>query len=129
MRLGRRPSQGARRSAGRSGGQGLVEFALVIPIFLLFMLGLFEGARLVYSNGVLAHAAQQGARLAALASTTDETMVKQRVRDSATGIAVATGDITITVTRPATSPNPTYTSRAPADRVKLVVTHTFRPVL
>ena len=50
----------------RSLGQGLVEFALVIPIFLFLLFGLIDGARLVYLNGVLSQAAREGARQGAV---------------------------------------------------------------
>jgi hypothetical protein len=46
----------------RSRGQGLVEFALVIPVFLFLLFGLIDGARLVYLNSVLSQAAREGAR-------------------------------------------------------------------
>lgn len=46
-------------------GQGLVEVALVLPVFLLVAFGLFDVGRLVYSNSVLSQAAREGARLAA----------------------------------------------------------------
>jgi Flp pilus assembly protein TadG len=51
----------------RSGyhGQGLVEFALVLPIFLLILFGLIDAGRYVYMNSVLSQAAREGARLAA----------------------------------------------------------------
>ncbi len=45
-------------------GQGLVEFALVLPVFLLILLGLFDGARYVYMGSVVSQAAREGARLA-----------------------------------------------------------------
>lgn len=46
-------------------GQGLVEFALVLPVFLLILFGLIDGARFVYMNTVVSQAAREGARLAA----------------------------------------------------------------
>ena len=45
----------------RSRGQSLVEFALVIPIFLLLLFGLIDGGRLVYQHSVLSQAAREGA--------------------------------------------------------------------
>lgn len=45
-------------------GQGLVEFALVLPIFLLAVFGLLDVGRLVYTNSALSQAAREGARLA-----------------------------------------------------------------
>ena len=44
-------------------GQALVEFALVIPIFLLMLFGLIDIGRLVYLNATLSQAAREGARV------------------------------------------------------------------
>jgi hypothetical protein len=52
-----------RRSTQR--GQGLVEFALVIPVFLLILFGLIDGGRYVFMNNALSQAAREGARVAA----------------------------------------------------------------
>jgi Flp pilus assembly protein TadG len=46
-------------------GQALVEFALVVPVFLLAVFGLIDVGRLVYTNSALSQAAREGARLAA----------------------------------------------------------------
>jgi Flp pilus assembly protein TadG len=45
-------------------GQALMEFALVIPIFLLLLVGLFDLGRGVFSYNTLTNAAREGARLA-----------------------------------------------------------------
>jgi len=47
-------------------GQALVEFALIIPVFLLMLFGVVDAGRYVYMNGVLSQAAREGARLAAV---------------------------------------------------------------
>ena len=47
-------------------GQALVEFALVLPIFLVAIFGLIDVGRLVYQHSVLSQAAREGARLAAV---------------------------------------------------------------
>jgi len=47
-------------------GQGLVEFALVLPIFLLMVFAVIDGGRLIYMNSVLSQAAREGARQAAV---------------------------------------------------------------
>jgi len=51
-------------SARRSRGQALLEFALVIPIFLLIMVALFDLGRAVFAYNTLTNAAREGARLA-----------------------------------------------------------------
>jgi hypothetical protein len=50
----------------RSAGQALVEFAIVIPLFLLVVVGTFDGGRLVYMNTVLSQAAREAARVASV---------------------------------------------------------------
>ena len=47
-------------------GQALVEFALVIPVFLLMLFGVVDAGRYVYMTSVLSQAAREGARLAAV---------------------------------------------------------------
>jgi Flp pilus assembly protein TadG len=51
------------RSSGRR-GQALVEFALVIPIFLLLLMALFDMGRAVFAFNTLTNAAREGARIA-----------------------------------------------------------------
>ncbi len=51
------PSRGER-------GQSLVEFTIVIPIFLAMLFGIFDLGRVVWANNSLAQAAREGARYA-----------------------------------------------------------------
>ena len=46
-------------------GQGLVEFALVLPVFILMLFGLIDVGRFVYMSSVLSQGAREGARVAA----------------------------------------------------------------
>ena len=48
----------------RASGQGLVEFALVFPIFLLLFLALLDLGSAVFTYNSLTNAAREGARLA-----------------------------------------------------------------
>ncbi len=52
------------RHRNREGGQTLVEFALILPVFLLVVFGLLDVGRMVYTNSALSQAAREGARLA-----------------------------------------------------------------
>jgi hypothetical protein len=54
-----------RRQSGDQEGQGLVEMALILPVFLLILIGIFDVGRAVYTNSALSQAAREGARLAA----------------------------------------------------------------
>jgi Flp pilus assembly protein TadG len=50
----------------RSRGQALVEFALVIPVFLFILFALIDMGRYVYLNSTLSQAAREGARVASV---------------------------------------------------------------
>lgn len=53
-----------RRQRERRTGQALVEFSLVIPLFLLLLVGLFDLGRAVFAYNTLTNAAREGARIA-----------------------------------------------------------------
>lgn len=55
-----------KRRTRRQRGQGLVEFALVLPIFMIGLFGLIDGSRLVFMNSTLSQAAREGARQASV---------------------------------------------------------------
>jgi TadE-like protein len=50
----------------REPGQSLVEFALVLPIFLAILVGMVDIGRAVWANNAIANAAREGARYAAV---------------------------------------------------------------
>ena len=78
MRIARRP---------RSRGQALVEFALVFPIALLILFGIFDVGRLVFMYTGLTNAAREGARLAIV--NQDVGSVEERVQDTSFGSTVS----------------------------------------
>ena len=53
------------RKSGR-GGQGLVEFALVVPLLLFLVLGMAEFGRLWMTKNILTGAAREAVRIAAV---------------------------------------------------------------
>jgi Flp pilus assembly protein TadG len=75
--IGRRSAGGrhTRTSTPRRGvrGQSLVEFALVIPIILLLVVGFFEIGRAVFAYNTIANAARQAVRVAAVNQVPDLT--------------------------------------------------------
>jgi Flp pilus assembly protein TadG len=48
----------------REDGQSLVEFAIMLPLLLLIVTGLFDAARAVWEENTLAYAAREGTRYA-----------------------------------------------------------------
>jgi Flp pilus assembly protein TadG len=45
-------------------GQALVEFALILPVFILMLVGLFDLGRAVYAFNTISNAAREGVRVA-----------------------------------------------------------------
>lgn len=58
------PSAGSRRRRSRTRGQSLVEFALVVPVFLLILCGILDFGFVLYSRMTVINAAREGARVA-----------------------------------------------------------------
>ncbi len=137
-----RPDPRGNRAHPVAHGQGLVEFALVLPIFLLMLFGLVDGGRYVYMNSVISQAAREGARLATVearwlgssdpscaavggpicppavsGSASLQTDVAAAVnRMVAPFGSVAVGDIYIRCTDPANLPTGAWTGVSCADR-------------
>jgi Flp pilus assembly protein TadG len=57
---------GAPQHRERSLGQGLVEFGLVLPIFLAILIGMVDLGRAVWANNSVANAAREAARFASV---------------------------------------------------------------
>lgn len=73
------------RRSDRASGQGLVEFALVLPIALLIILALFDLGRAVFVYNGLTNAAREGARLAVVNQDKDD------IIDRVTAMTIGTG--------------------------------------
>ena len=54
-------SAGEIRGGRPQRGQALVEFAMVLPVFLLTVLGILEFGWIVHTYNTVSHAAQEGA--------------------------------------------------------------------
>ena len=68
------------RDADSEAGESMVEFALVLPVLLLVLVGVVQFALVHHAQNVVTTAAQEGARLAA-AEGGDPTGGAQRTRD------------------------------------------------
>jgi hypothetical protein len=55
------------------GGQGLVEFALVLPVFLLIVFGMIDVGRVIWATDDITNAAREGARYASVHGGSDLT--------------------------------------------------------
>ena len=128
------------RSSGRARprGQSLVEFALVAPLFFVFLFGIIEAGRFIYFYETLNHATREGARYAivnganvdpigcpsgppatgSVPCDTTGANVVARVRQAAIGVGSA-----ITVT-PTWSPD-----NGRGSTVTVVASVTYRPLI
>lgn len=77
-----------RLNRSRSRGQTLAEFALVIPVFLLVLMGLFDLGRAVFIYNGLTNAAREAARLAIV--NQEGTLIVQRAQAMAFGVTITT---------------------------------------
>ncbi len=80
-----------RRRTPRSKGQGLVEFALVLPLFLVLVMGIMDLGLSVFAYNSITNAAREGARLAIV--NQDEAKITTR----ATQQSAIARDPTVTV--------------------------------
>jgi Flp pilus assembly protein TadG len=103
----------------------MVEMAVVILLFLFLVWGVVEGGRLIYCFVSVSHAAQEGGRLAVLASTPNVDAVKARAVEAAAPLPVAAGNVTVTVNGGATS----FGDRALGDRIEVTASYEFEPVI
>ena len=109
---------------GRDRGQALVEFALVIPVFIFLVMGIFDLGRAVYANSTISNAAREGARIAIV----DQTCA--HITSEATRQSVALANVTVTADfrDPAgavLATCPTTAARAIGDVAVVRVNYTF----
>lgn len=77
-------------------GQSLVEFALVLPILLLLLVGIFNFGEMFYSDIVINQAARDAARYASLG--TSQTVLNQVVMQDCQ--TLDTSKVTLNVSQP-----------------------------
>lgn len=88
---------------GRQDGQGLVEFALVLPILLLLLLGIVQFGLLFGTQLNIENASREGARLASVLGQTETSgnpEITARVHQAAGGLDTSKMVITITPSSP-----------------------------
>lgn len=96
------------RSFGHSRGRGqaMVEFALVLPIFLLLLFGMIDFARYVYSDNALSEVARESARQGTVAlrpadcnGLTRVVCVQTLAKNRLTAVAIDLGDVQVVCQR------------------------------
>ncbi|HEY6959931.1 MAG TPA: TadE/TadG family type IV pilus assembly protein [Candidatus Limnocylindria bacterium] len=94
------------RAGSDESGQSLIEFALILPLLLLIITGLFDVARATWQENTLAYAAREGTRYAIVhgSGAVDSTIVypgnEQPVIDVVRAAAVGVPNVSVTVSWP-----------------------------
>ncbi len=87
---------------GDASGQSLVEFALILPLILLVITGLFDLARATWQENTLAYAAREGTRYAIVHGSASSTPAHpgndQAVVDTVRAAAVGVANVSVIVT-------------------------------
>jgi Flp pilus assembly protein TadG len=102
-------------------GQGLVEFALTLPLLILIMVGVLDLGRITATYVILTNAAREGARYGALhqSSGTIQADVSNRAKAEATGSLVDSSQINPIICTPSTCKG------SIGDSLKVQVTYPF----
>lgn len=79
------------RAADR--GQTLVEFGLILPIFILVLIGLFDVGRAVYAFNTITNAAREGIRLGIVDQNVPD--IQDKASQHAASIAIPAADVTV----------------------------------
>jgi|GWRWMinimDraft_8_1066016.scaffolds.fasta_scaffold05158_2 Flp pilus assembly protein TadG len=83
---------------GGEGGATAVEFAIIAPIFLAFLYGLLELARVIFTQGVLIYAVQEGSRYAAARGASTVAQIENVVTGKFIGVSQEPATLTVTPT-------------------------------
>ena len=106
-------------------GQTAVEFALVIPVMLLFLLGIFQIGITYYNNESLDTSARDGARAGAIHTGSSVAQIKAfvdaAVRANAVGLDTSTTKLVVTLF---CSPDPTICNQG--DTIDVTVTYPWK---
>jgi Flp pilus assembly protein TadG len=90
------------RSRHHCDGQSLVEFALILPIFVLVLIGIFDAGRAVYTYHTVNNAAREAGRHAMVDQTVGH--IKAKAVESAVAANVDPDDVVVTFANAAGGP-------------------------
>jgi Flp pilus assembly protein TadG len=79
-------------------GQSLVEFALILPIFILVLAGLFDLGRAVFAYNTISNASRESVRVAIVNQTATD--VQNEALKQGVSLGLSAADVTITYADP-----------------------------
>ncbi len=98
-------------------GQSLLEFALVVPVILAVIFGLFDLGYAVYAQNTISTAAREGARMGIILGN-DDNAIRVRVYATSPGLTLTDSQIHI-------SPSPSRTFSQP---ITVTINYTYTAV-
>ncbi|MFW6188855.1 MAG: TadE/TadG family type IV pilus assembly protein [Planctomycetota bacterium] len=113
------------KKRSRRNGQAVVEFALVLPLFVLLVFGALEFGRAYYNIHLLTNAAREGAREGSLPGKL-EADVEQKVDSFLNGVGLSgTWTTGVTVTAPDGTERSGLAAAQEGDAVAVGITYQF----
>jgi Flp pilus assembly protein TadG len=123
-------SQKRPRKHGRNGGQAIVEFALVIPVFLMILFGILDFGFALYSRITLINATREGAHAAV--TQVDNApgipvMVEAAIRANSNTLVWSDVTVTTTCVRPSGACNFSGVAGtlAPGDSIRVATSYVY----
>ncbi len=121
----------ARRIRRRSRGQSLVEFAVVLPVFLLILSGIMDFGFLLYSRMTVINAAREGARVGITYADTPAAIpghVNGQVTGAGGGLITSTMVTSCWILNGTAAPcRGDWANVKPGDSVRVTVDYPYRP--
>ncbi|MEQ8175158.1 MAG: TadE family protein [Syntrophomonadaceae bacterium] len=102
-----------RRLIRREDGQSIVEFAMVLPVLLLLLMGIIEFGRIISSYMIINNLAREGARFASVGKT-----------DSQITTILLNEHATLDVDKLEVQYSPAYSARVKGEPLKVTVNYT-----
>ena len=88
-------------------GQTLVEFALILPLFILVLVGILDFSRAIYANNTIQNAAREAVRVAIVDQNV--AVIEAEAVRQAVALGLDAGDVDVTFLQP------DYTNAAPCN--------------
>jgi Flp pilus assembly protein TadG len=106
-------------------GQSLVEFALILPIFLLVLFGIIDLGRGVYAYNTIQNAAREAVRVAIVDQNEDVILAK--AQKHAVGLGLTDSNVNLSFLEPESMATPCNTPIAISCEVEILVNYRFTP--
>lgn len=113
-----------RRRRGNHRGQTLVEFAVVLPLLVLVLMGIFDFGRAIYAFNTISNAAREAVRVGIVDQNV--TLVENRALDHAPSLGLTAADVDVVFRQPNGSPSVCLAPIAIACDVEVVVRYRYQ---